>query len=130
MTRFSIRVMIATLVIIPALLLAIPLLAHHGAAAFDVTKMVTVKGTVTDFQYVNPHVQVYFDAKNDKGETEAWQGELTAPNKLSRAGWTKRTLKPGDMITVTGNPAANGAHTLWIRKLIGPDGESLQLFED
>ncbi|MDP9115594.1 MAG: DUF6152 family protein [Acidobacteriota bacterium] len=113
-----------------ALLLAIPLLAHHGAAAFDVTKMVTVKGTVTDFQYVNPHVQVYFDAKNDKGEPEAWQGELTAPNKLSRAGWTKRTLKPGDSITVTGNPAANGAHTLWIRELIGPDGESMQLFED
>jgi hypothetical protein len=130
MTRFRTRLPIAIPVIITALLLAIPLLAHHGAAAFDVTKMVTVKGTVTDFQYVNPHVQVYFDAKNDKGEPEAWQGELTAPNKLSRAGWTKRTLKPGDMITVTGNPAANGAHTLWIRKLIGPDGESLQLFED
>lgn len=130
MTRFRTRFLIAIPVIIAALLLAIPLLAHHGAAAFDVTKMVTVKGTVTDFQYVNPHVQVYFDSKNDKGEPEAWQGELTAPNKLSRAGWTKRTLKPGDMITVTGNPAANGAHTLWIRKLIGPDGESLQLFED
>ncbi len=130
MTRFRTRLLIAIPVISTALLLAIPLLAHHGAAAFDVTKMVTVKGTVTDFQYVNPHVQVYFDAKNDKGETEGWQGELTAPNKLSRAGWTKRTLKPGDMITVTGNPATNGAHTLWIRKLIGPDGESLQLFED
>lgn len=130
MTRFRTRLLIAVPLVITALLLAIPLLAHHGAAAFDVTKMVTVKGTVTDFQYVNPHVQVYFDVKNDKGEPEAWQGELTAPNKLSRAGWTKRTLKPGDMITVTGNPAANGAHTLWIRKLIGPDGESLQLFED
>ncbi len=130
MTRFRTRLMTGVPVMIAALLLAIPLLAHHGAAAFDVTKMVTVKGTVTDFQYVNPHVQVYFDAKNDKGEPDSWQGELTAPNKLSRAGWTKRTLKPGDMITVTGNPAANGAHTLWIRKLIGPDGESLQLFED
>ena len=130
MTRFRTRLPIAIPVIVTALLLAIPLLAHHGAAAFDVTKMVTVKGTVTDFQYVNPHVQVYFDTKNDKGEPESWQGELTAPNKLSRAGWTKHTLKPGDMITVTGNPAANGAHTLWIRKLIGPDGESLQLFED
>jgi len=116
--------------ILSALLVSAPLLAHHGAAAFDVTKMVTVKGTVTDFQYVNPHVQIYFDVKNDKGESEAWQGELTAPNKLSRAGWTKRTLKPGDSITVTGNPAQSGAHTLWIRKLIGPDGESLQLFED
>jgi hypothetical protein len=130
MIRFRTRLLIAIPVIITALLLAIPLLAHHGAAAFDVTKMVTVKGTVTDFQYVNPHVQVYLDVKNDKGEPESWQGELTAPNKLSRAGWSKRTLKPGDMITVTGNPAQNGAHTLWIRKLIGPDGESLQLFED
>ncbi|MDP8990423.1 MAG: DUF6152 family protein [Acidobacteriota bacterium] len=130
MTRFRTGLPVAIPVIVTALLLAIPLLAHHGAAAFDVTKMVTVKGTVTDFQYVNPHVQVYFDAKNDKGEPEAWQGELTAPNKLSRAGWSKRTLKPGDMITVTGNPAVNGAHTLWIRKLIGPDGESLQLIED
>ena len=130
MTRFKTKLLIAVPSVIAALLLALPLLAHHGAAAFDVTKMVTVKGTVTDFQYVNPHVQVYFDVKSDKGETEAWQGELTAPNKLSRAGWTKRTLKPGDMITVTGNPAQNGAHTLWIRKLIGPDGESLQLFED
>jgi hypothetical protein len=130
MKRFKSSLLIAVPLLITVLLFAIPLLAHHGAAAFDVTKMVTVKGTVTDFQYVNPHVQVYFDAKNDKGEPESWQGELTAPNKLSRAGWTKRTLKPGDMITVTGNPAANGAHTLWIRKLIGPDGESLQLFED
>jgi hypothetical protein len=130
MKRFKSSLLIAVPLLITVLLFAIPLLAHHGAAAFDVTKTVTVKGTVTDFQYVNPHVQVYFDAKNDKGEPESWQGELTAPNKLSRAGWTKRTLKPGDMITVTGNPAANGAHTLWIRKLIGPDGESLQLFED
>ena len=130
MTRFRGKLLIAGPLVVAALLLALPLLAHHGAAAFDVTKMVTVKGTVTDFQYVNPHVQVYFDVKSDKGETEAWQGELTAPNKLSRAGWSKRTLKPGDMITVTGNPAQNGAHTLWIRKLIGPDGESLQLFED
>ena len=130
MTRFRKRLRMAVPLVITALLLAIPLVAHHGAAAFDVTKMVTVKGTVTDFQYVNPHVQIYFEVKNGKGEPEAWQGELTAPNKLSRAGWSKRTLKPGDMITVTGNPAQNGAHTLWIRKLIGPDGESLQLFED
>jgi hypothetical protein len=89
-----------------------------------------VKGTITDFQYINSHAQVFFTVKNDKGEDEAWQGELTAPNKLSRAGWTKHTLSPGDSVTVTGNPAKNGEHTLWIRKLIGPDGQALQLFED
>jgi hypothetical protein len=112
------------------LAVSVPLLAHHGTAAFDTDQMVTVKGTITDFQYVNPHAQVYFTVKNDKGVDEAWQGELTAPNKLSRAGWTKHTLNPGDTVTVSGNPAKNGEHTLWIRKLIGPDGQSLQLFED
>jgi hypothetical protein len=112
------------------LAVSVPLFAHHGTAAFDTDRMVTVKGTITDFQYVNPHAQVYFAVKNDKGEDEAWQGELTAPNKLSRAGWTKHTLNPGDTVTVSGNPAKNGEHTLWIRKLIGPDGQSLQLFED
>jgi Family of unknown function (DUF6152) len=103
---------------------------HHGTAAFDTNQMVTVKGTVTEFIYLNPHVQVHFQCKNDKGEMEAWQGELTAPNKLNRAGWTKNTLKPGDEITVSGYQLKSGAHTLWIRKLIGPDGNSLQLFED
>ena len=104
--------------------------AHHGTAAFETNQMITVKGTVTDFVYLNPHVQVYFQSKNEKGETEQWQGELTAPNKLNRAGWTKHTLKPGDEITVSGYQLKSGAHTLWIRKLIGPDGNSLQLFED
>ena len=125
------RKLLAFAVAVAAILMvALPVFAHHGTAAFDTNQMVTVKGTVTDFQYINPHAQVYFTVKNDKGEDEAWQGELTAPNKLSRAGWTKHTLSPGDSITVSGNPAKNGEHTLWIRKLIGPDGQPLQLFED
>ena len=115
---------------IALLIASMPMLAHHGTAAFDTDQMVTVKGTVTNFDYVNPHAQVYFTVKNDKGVDEAWQGELTAPNKLNRAGWTKHTLNPGDSVTVSGNPAKTGEHTLWIRKLIGPDGTSLQLYED
>jgi hypothetical protein len=103
--------------------------AHHGAAAFDTTT-VTVKGTVTELVYVNPHVQVYWETKNEKGEPEKWQGELTSPNKLNRAGWSKQTLKPGDPITVSGNPNKNSPHTIYIRKLIGPDGNPLPLFED
>ena len=105
-------------------------LAHHGAAAFDTDKMITIKGAVTELVYMNPHVQVYCETKNEKGVSEKWQGELTAPNKLNRAGWNKNTLKPGDQITVSGNPNKNNPHTLWIRKLIGPEGNSLPLFED
>ena len=109
---------------------AIPALAHHGTAAFDIEKIVTVKGTVTEFAYVNPHCQVYFQVKEANGELTKWQGELTAPNKLNRAGWTKRTLKPGDPVTVSGFQVKSGEHTLWIRKLVGPDGNELPLSED
>ena len=109
---------------------SLPVFAHHGTAAFDTTKSVKIKGTVTDFQFTNPHVLLFFECKNEKGETEQWQGELTAPNKLIRAGWSKHTLKPGDSVTVGGYAAMSGAHTIWIRELIGPSGEALPLFEE
>ena len=115
--------------LIALVILSFPLLAHHGTAAFDTSKMVKVKGTVTNLQFTNPHVLLFFDCKNEKGDTEQWQGELTAPNKLIRAGWDKHTLKPGDSVTVGGYAAISGAHTIWIRELIGPSGEALPLFE-
>jgi hypothetical protein len=109
---------------------SVSLFAHHGTAAYDTTKMVTVKGTMTEFRFINPHVQIFFDVKNDKGEVEKWQAELTAPNKLARAGWDKETLKPGDSITVSGYVTKDVGHTMWIDKLIGPSGENLKLHED
>jgi hypothetical protein len=112
------------------LVLSVSAFAHHGGAAFDMSNPLTVKGTVTEFQFINPHSLVFFDVKNDKGEVEHWQGELTAPNKLARAGWTKRSLNPGDKVTITGAVGKNNAHALTIRKLIGPDGQSMQLSED
>lgn len=111
------------------LAVSVPLFAHHGTAAFDTSKMLTITGVVKEFQFVNPHAQIYFEVKNDKGNPEPWQGELTAPTKLERAGWTKNTLKPGDTITATGNILKSGAHTMWIRKLTAPSGD-LQLMEE
>ena len=107
-----------------------PTFAHHGTAAYDTKNIVTINGTMTDFRFINPHVQLYFDVKNDKGEVEKWQAELTAPNKLTRAGWDKYTLKPGDSIKASGYVSKNDAHTMWINKLIGPDGQQLHLFEE
>ena len=107
-----------------------PTFAHHGTAAYDTKTIVTVKGTMSDFRFINPHVQLYFDVKNEKGEVEKWQAELTAPNKLARAGWDKYTLKPGDGITASGYVGKNDARTMWINKLVGPDGTQLHLFEE
>jgi hypothetical protein len=113
-----------------AFALASPVLAHHGGAAFDQTKSVTFEGTVTEMQFANPHVLVYWDVKGGEASGEKWSGWLTAPNKLARAGWTKKTLEPGDHITVTGTPHKDGSHVLQIRKLVGPDGKELPLFEN
>ena len=68
--------------------------AHHGTAAYDTKNILTVKGTMTEFRFINPHVQLYFDVKNDKGEVEKWQAELTAPNKLSRPSRTLPVIAP------------------------------------
>jgi hypothetical protein len=116
--------------VVAVLIVSGPTFAHHGTAAYDTKNIVTVKGTMTDFRFINPHVQLFFDVKNDKGEVEKWQAELTAPNKLSRAGWDKHTLKPGDSITASGYVDKGDGHTMWIRNLIGPDGEALHLSEE
>jgi hypothetical protein len=125
-----IKILFSIAVVLAFLVASAPLSAHHGTAAYDTKNIVTVKGTMTDFRFINPHVQLYFDVKNEKGEVEKWQAELTAPNKLARAGWDKYTLKPGDSITASGYVGKNDAHTMWINKLIGPDGTQLHLFEE
>jgi hypothetical protein len=104
---------------------AVQLSAHHGTASYDTSKSATVKGTVTDFQFVNPHVLVFLDAKDDKGSVQKWQGELTSPNHLVRNGWTKSSLKPGDQVTLAGFPAKSGVTSLWITKVLLADGTSL-----
>jgi hypothetical protein len=113
--------------IVAALIFAAPLWGHHGAAAYDPSKTVTVKGIVTDFQFINPHVLVFFNAKDDNGKIQSWQGELTSPNHLARSGWNKLTLKPGDQITFSGIRAKSGAPTLWITKVVGSDGQEIPL---
>ena len=106
-----------------------PVLAHHGGAAFDQTKTTTVTGSVTQLDFVNPHVVVWFDVKNADGTTTKWSGWLTAPNKLQRAGWTKHTLNAGDKVTVTGHQQKNGTPVLQISAIAGPDGVNLPTFE-
>ena len=111
-----------------AFLLSASALAHHGRAVYS-TDVITLEATVTEFRFVNPHVQVYFDITTEAGEIEHWQGELTAPNKLARGGWTKNTLQAGDQIRITGRAARNDGHSVAINEIIMPDGEAIPLWE-
>lgn len=100
--------------------------AHHGETNYDTEKLVTVKATVTKFEFINPHVQIYLEDKNDKGETEEWTCEARSPAMLVRnGGWDKTTLKPGDVITVIGFRAKNGTYILRLKKIILADGKEL-----
>ena len=111
-----------------AFLLSASAFAHHGRASYS-QDIITLEATVTEFRFVNPHVQVYFDITTEAGEIEQWQGELTAPNKLARGGWTKNTLQPGDQIRITGRAARNDGHSVAINEIIMPDGEAIPLWE-
>jgi hypothetical protein len=107
------------------LALSMAAFAHHGTANYDTEKSVTVKGSVTDFQFVNPHVLIYMTAKDQGGKDVNWQGELTSPNRLSRTGWKKDSIKPGQTISITGYPAKSGSPEIWIQKVTLADGTQM-----
>ncbi len=112
------RLFLSVALLVSFLAIAVPVFAHHGTANYDTTRMITVSGVATGFEFVNPHVQIYWDAKDDSGATEKWQGELTSPNHLERAGWTKSSIKSGDAIAISGYPTKSGAHEIWIQKVV------------
>ena len=95
-----------------------PLSAHHGSAVYDMENMTTVRGTVTEFQFSNPHAQILFDVKDEKGNVEKWVGETNSATALYRLGWKKDTLKPGDQVTVVGWRSKNGTATMHLHKLM------------
>jgi hypothetical protein len=97
--------------------------AHHGLAAFDQTKEVVLKGTVTEFHFVSPHCVVDFEVKDEGGEVQLWQAEMTSPVHLK--GWTATSLEPGNVVTVEGYRAKSGALYLRVTKLSSSNGIEL-----
>ena len=104
-----------------------PALGHHGQAAYFTTTIVTVKGIVSDFQFKNPHVILELDVKDGQGNVQKWQGELTSPNRLVRAGWNAHSVKSGDEMTISGYRAKSGANSLWITKVVLSNGQELKV---
>jgi hypothetical protein len=104
---------------------SVPLPAHHGNAAYDTDKKVTVKGTVTQWVWSNPHCLLQFDVTADSGQVVHWIAETENPSTMSRNGWSKESLKPGDEVTVTALPLKNGKPIGRILEVVPPNGQRL-----
>jgi Family of unknown function (DUF6152) len=112
------------------LLLATAAMAHHGTfVSYDSSKPMTMKATVTEFRYTNPHIQLFFDVKDEKGEVIHWSAEGPDPAVLVAVGWgrkkTTAALSPGAEITITVAPARNGKPVGTMSKVLLANGDGV-----
>jgi len=115
------------IVILALVCAAIPVAAHHSWPV-SYSQLVTVKGTVTEFTWTNPHPMIAIEVKNSEGAIEKWMIGGPAVNRMEANGWTKTTVKPGDVITGTGYQFSDGQKIIRLERVVLPDGSELRLY--
>ena len=121
------KTIVAALSVVGLLLLSVQLFAHHGTGvSYFMDKKLELKGTVTEFRMANPHCQLYFDVKDDKGNIVHWSAEISSVFHLAKAGWKRNSIKPGDEVTVILSPSkvGNPAGVMWT--VVLPDGRKME----
>ncbi len=99
--------------------------AHHGTSTFDMSHTTTIKGTVVDYQLINPHSELTLKVQQDDGTTVEWNVESVSATMLIRVGWKRDTVKMGDAVSITGHPAKGGKPAMLLVKAVLPDGREL-----
>jgi len=112
-------------VLIGFLAVSVPLSAHHGYSVYDTDKKVILKGTITRWIWSNPHCLIQMDVTDDSGHVVHWTAESENPSTLSRIGWTEKSLKVGDQITLTALPVKSGAPVGRIIEVVLSTGQRL-----
>ena len=100
-----------------------PVCAHHGVSVYDAEHPIVLRGTVTEFSWQNPHVEIDLDVKDDNGNIEHWICLAASPGAMAKFGWSRDSVKPGDQVIVGLRPAKDGAHTGAFIKVTRANGE-------
>jgi hypothetical protein len=119
------RALVVSGVLAVVVLGASPAHSHHSNVAYEVTKVITITGVVREFEWVNPHTWLHVVVDDGKGAKVEWAAEGRAPGILSRAGWTRNSLKPGERVTVDMSPAKDGSKVSIIARVTKADGTIL-----
>ena len=130
-SKIVLKSVAAAIVMIGLLMVSVPASGHHGTGiSYDLTKLVTSKGVIVSFAFRNPHAQLYWDVKDEKGEIVHWSAEMNAPSNLERAGWNRsaivKALPVGEEVTVTGFQSKSGAPVLVFSKAVTASGAEVK----
>jgi hypothetical protein len=101
------------------------LIAHHSNSLYDRDHQTELKGEVTDFQWINPHIRLLFTVRGSQGSVTNWMSEGPSPSQMTENGWKKGTLKPGDHVSIVGNLARDGSPTMRLRWVTLANGKDL-----
>ena len=99
-------------------LMALPVTAHHGDTNYDLTTPFSITGTIVEFRFINPHMQITLDVTDAEGRVTKWAGQGTSPNMLVYRGWSRTVLKPGDKVTLNGNRSKNGSPAMKFNEVL------------
>jgi len=119
------RLLVVTFLLVGSLTVSGSASAHHNPKPMYEANNIMLMGTVTEYEFANPHSIISIAVKNDRGAVEEWHAEFLPPSEMTRAGWTRETLKPGDQVTMTGRPGRHAQHIMWLESLVAPDGRKL-----
>jgi hypothetical protein len=119
------RFVVFSTMIAGLLMVSVPLFAHHGRSGYDNEKLLSLKAVITSFEWTNPHLQIHFDAPDEKGVMQHWSCEGENPYTAARQGWTKNEFKAGDQVTVNFRPAKNGNGVGFFVSAVMADGRKV-----
>ena len=119
------RLLAAGSLLVCILAVCAPAFAHHAWHGYDMANLTTVKGTVTQFDWGNPHAWISFEAQDANGNIQKWSAGGPSPSRMARTGWDKDSIKPGDQISAVGHRIEDGTYSMRLVKVVLADGREL-----